>query len=246
MNLLNLLFVYFSFLNVSSFNKISTLQYALQHCQKQHSVAGKFSTQFYNELLQQISEQLFAGVKWYDFLIGTDEKVPIIANIPETALSVDEMISDIISHKQKVLSIKPYINLSNAVVTTLSAATIAQKVESSMIGSLAKNNITNQVNINTKKISAEPDSVVFTCSHNLPRYYMSETVVPEFKSRMSELPEPLSNTSEIMGKFYDQTYTRVPMACPYCVYNNLRNSQLQLMRETGADLMNVRSSVWEI
>ena len=51
---------------------------------------------------------------------------------------------------------------------------------------------------------------------------MLETVIPEFQSRMGELPEPLVNTAEAMAKFYNQEDYRIPLACPYCVYNNLR------------------------
>ena len=164
----------------------------------------------------------------------------------ELNLGVDQMIADVLNHKQKVLSIKSYINLSNAVVTTLSAATIAQKVESTMLGGPLNSKVVREIKVADEKLFFGPDSAVFTCSHNLPRYYMLETVIPEFKSRMSELPEPLCNTASMMGKFYEQAYAKIPMACPYCVYNNLRNSQLQVMRETGVGMINMKSSVWEI
>ena len=188
-------------------------------------------------------------MKWYDFLAPdkpNETQNSVDAPNMELNLSVDEMIVDVLNHKQKVLSIKSYINLSNAVVTTLSAATIAQKVESTMLGGPLNSKIVKQIKVADEQLFFGPDSAVFTCSHNLPRYYMLETVIPEFKSRMSELPEPLCNTASMMGTFYEQADAKIPMACPYCVYNNLRNSQLQIMRETGVDMINMKSSVWEI
>ena len=191
--------------------------------------------------------QLESGSNWYGFLsniLNTEkegDESQVSQPVEESALSKDEMLKEIIEHKRKILSSKPYISLSNAVTTTLAAASIAQNVESSIDDQLGTYPV-----IAGKYNVKKPDSTVFTCSHNLPRYYMLETVVPEFQSRMGELPEPLVYTAEIMTRFYTQYEMKIPMACPYCVYNNLRNEQLHVLRETGVDAVNNRSSVWEI
>lgn len=196
-------------------------------------------------MLSQVITQMDSGSNWYNFLSSSEDQdvigytdMCLSAPVEETTLSRDEMLKEIIEHKRKILSIKPYISLSNAVAATLAAASIAHQVQSDM--DAHENKSYKQLSID------EPDSTVFTCNHNLPRYYMLETVIPEFQSRMNELPESLVNTAEAMAKFYKAADIRIPMACPYCVYNNLRNEQLHVLRETGADIINDRSTVWEI
>lgn len=159
------------------------------------------------------------------------------------------MAKEIIEHNRKIATnIKPYITLSNAIATTLADASVAQKVN--MHDSAAK--LSRQSSHEDNKSACQhgegesPDSVVFSCSHNLPRYYMLETVVPEFLSRMGELPEPLNRTGEMLSMYYQQTGIRIPMACPCCVYNNLRMEQLQIIRETGIEMTNTKSTLWEI
>lgn len=153
------------------------------------------------------------------------------------------MIKEIIEHKRKTTNIKPCITLSNAIATTLADASVAQKVNQYEDDTF----INRQSSQNVKSLQQQqPDSVIFSCSHNLPRYYMLETVVPEFQSRMGELPQPLNRTGEILSMYYQQTDIKIPMACPYCVYNNLRTEQLQIIRETSMEMVNVSSTVWEI
>ena len=166
-----------------------------------------------------------------------------------TTLSRDDMAKEIIEHKRKITTnIKPFITLSNAIATTLADASVAQKVNmydgaTKLVRQSSQENKSSQGGRGGEEL---PDSVVFSCSHNLPRYYMLETVVPEFQSRMGELPEPLIRTGEILSTYYQQTGIKIPMACPYCVYNNLRKEQLQIMRETGIEMMNTKSTLWEI
>ncbi|XP_057295987.1 uncharacterized protein LOC130624943 isoform X2 [Hydractinia symbiolongicarpus] len=227
--------------NVSS----PTLRFALYHVTKQNALFEKFSDTFFIDMLSQVTTQMDSGSNWYNFLSSSEDQdvigytdMCLYAPVEETTLSRDEMLREIIEHKRKILSIKPYISLSNAVAATLAAASIAHQVQSDM--DAHENKSYKQLSID------EPDSTVFTCNHNLPRYYMLETVIPEFQSRMNELPESLVNTAEAMAKFYKAADIRIPMACPYCVYNNLRNEQLHVLRETGADIINDRSTVWEI
>ena len=160
------------------------------------------------------------------------------------------MTKEIIEHNRKIATnIKPCITLSNAIATTLADASVAQKVN--MYDNASK--LPSQSSQDDKKSPRQqqgedelPDSVVFSCSHNLPRYYMLETVVPEFQSRMGELPEPLIRTGEILSTYYQQTGIKIPMACPCCVYNNLRMEQLQIIRETGIETTNTKPTLWEI
>ena len=214
---------------------------------EQHPATKYISNIFFNELLAQIICHLDSGTNWYGFLSSSnaenlaDFEESALVPIEESTLSKDEMMKEIITYKHKLLNMKFYISLSNAVATTLAAASIAQKVESNPAGYAKQNS-----NLNASPGENIPDSTVFTCSHNLPRYYILEIVVPEFQSRMAELPQPLTQTAEVLSKFYGQHEVRIPMACPYCVYNQLRNQQLQILRESGVELVNNRSSIWDI
>ena len=166
-----------------------------------------------------------------------------------TTLSRDDMTKEIIEHNRKIATnFKPCITLSNAIATTLADASVAQKVN--MYDNASKSRQSSQEDKKSPwQYGGEgepPDSVVFSCNHNLPRYYMLETVVPEFQSRMGELPEPLIRTGEILSTYYQQTGIKIPMACPCCVYNNLRMEQLQIIRETGIEMTNTKSTLWEI
>jgi len=220
------------------------MKYSLYYASTQHSICNRFSKEFYNDLLSNVTLQIDSGTNWYDFL-SLDTEIgrqtfgsnysDIVCPLGESALSKDDMVKEIIEHKQKLLNMKPFITLSNAVATTLADASIAQKV-----------NLYNPSETIAKANAGEPDSVVFSCNHNLPRYYMLETVVPEFLSRMGELPEALPRTGEVLSKYYQQAGINIPMACPYCVYNNLRTEQLQVYRESGLEMTNHKSAVWEI
>ena len=204
---------------------------------KQHTLCKKFTKFFFDDLLSNVVIQLDSGTNWYSFLSCKDHSIQAasegsntIAPVGETALSRDDMIREIVEHKRKLFNMKPFLTLSNAVATTLADASIAQKVSSDF----------KQDSMN------RPDSTVFSCHHNLPRYYMLETVIPEFISRMTELPEALNQTANLMARYYRQSDIKIPMGCPYCVYNSLRTDQLNVLRETGADTLNVKSTVWEI
>ena len=220
------------------------MRFALYHASIEHPINKQFSKDFYHDLLVNVTSQIDSGTNWYDFLsFGTitldknieNENFETLRPLGGSNLSKDDMIKEIIEHKRKTTNIKPCITLSNAIATTLADASTAQKV-----------NIYNPTEVIKTSSQTGPDSVVFSCNHNLPRYYMLETVVPEFLSRMGELPQPLSRTGEVLSKYYEQTDIKIPMACPYCVYNNLRTEQLQIIRESGLEMTNLKSSVWEI
>lgn len=234
--------VFFGFISQPFNIKIPVLRFALYHVTKQHPATKHFSNIFYNELLAQIICHMDSGTNWYSFMseaINKNLSEPeenITVPIEDSTLSKEEMLKEIITYKQKLLNVKSFITLSNAVATTLAAASIAQRLEDQTENFSSRERSNTAENI--------PDATVFTCSHNLPRYYMLEIVVPEFLSRMAELPQPLVQTAEVLSKFYKQHDLRIPMACPCCVYNQLRNEQLHTLRESGIEILNNRSSEW--
>ena len=227
--------VFFGFHNKGHHHNSTSMRFALYRVSQPHKSASKFSDGFFVQLLAHISEELEKGSDWYTFLSGemaANETKMNVVSAQQSEMSTDRMVAEILEHKRKILNIKPYISLSSANVTTFAAASAsptAQLQSSDMW--------TNQ---------KQPELTVFTCSHNLLHYYMLETVIPEFRSRMAELPEPLPQTAEVMACYYQQPSQRIPAACPCCVYNNLRQEQLQFLRDTGVDLLQNRSSLWEV
>lgn len=227
------------------------MRLSLYCVREQHTVCKQFAKSFFDGLLSNILTQLDSGTNWYTFLSCADDprsdatfREDSIA-IEESTLSRDDMVKEIVEHKRQLLNIKPFLTLSNAVATTLADASIAQKVSSN---SYYQNSDVHRDRDSRAQTTTDeqPDSMVFSCNHNLPRYYMIETVIPEFLSRMGELPEPLNHTAEVMSRFYRQSDIRIPMACPYCVYNSLRSEQMNVLRETGSDMVNIKATVWEI
>ena len=227
-----------------------TLRFALYQVRKKHPFADKFSSEFYTELLTKIVNHMAAGTNWYSFLSTqslefNNELVKMKLEPPVTsddnATSIEHMLKDTISHKRKVLSIKPLLILSNAVTATLAAAAKTHLTDNKLVSlPLAfRNTLHSQLIFHETNC----DVAVFTCLHNLPRYYMTETVLPEFQTRMASLPNPLSYTATLMTHLYDEKGIKIPMACPYCVYNNFRNEQLQILKEEGIE---INTSTWEI
>lgn len=226
----------------------NVVRISLYYAREQHTSCKRFSKFYFDDLLSNILTQLNSGTNWYTFLSYTDtsdvvdigSRTESIAPIGESTLSPDDMVKEIVEHKRQLLNVKPFLTLSNAVATTLADASLAQKVSSNSYYQKNEHQGTPSIKLD------EPDSTVFSCNHNFTRYYMLETVVPEFLSRMGELPEPLNHTAEVMARYYRQSDIKIPMACPYCVYNNLRSEQMNVLRETGGDLVNIKATVWEV
>ncbi|XP_065178843.1 uncharacterized protein LOC135809421 isoform X2 [Sycon ciliatum] len=68
------------------------------------------------------------------------------------------------------------------------------------------------------------DLVVFSCGHSFTRKNFDDSVVPEFRDLLSNLPVSLSNTAyQLQGHYLHSPC--LAAACPLCVYDYLRQVQ---------------------
>lgn len=194
-----------------------------------------------NILTSCITEQIYEGSRSYSCF--TDESE---AEITDEILMQDELnddvmsenmdiqIKQIIENKLKYQQYKNCIFLSSVAAATISAASSAIR------------GTTPWQQRGDDRISNLPDSMIFTCIHNFPKYYMEDVILPEFKQRIQGLPKPLPETAEMLCHYYTQIYALIPAACPCCVYNSLRQEQLHLLQEAGGELSLNKSTFWEV
>eukprot|EP00794_Sanderia_malayensis_P006180 gene6180-6894_t len=197
---------------------------------------------FLNNMATCAVDQIYNGNKNYDFLsdrCGGDEAENGSSTAQEfSSNNFDAMLKQILENKLKFHQRLSCISLSSVTVATVSAASSAIR------GLHSWENI--QVAPVEAKEKKEQDSVVFTCNHNFPRYYICDVILPEFKQRVSGLPKPLPQTADILVHYYTQTKAQIPAACPCCVYNSLRQEQLHLLQETGGEMSGNKSTFWEV
>nr|XP_047122358.1 uncharacterized protein LOC101237479 isoform X1 [Hydra vulgaris] len=247
--------VFFGYLHTLQ-SSSQTLRYTLYHVQKKHLFSEKLSSGFYAELLKNVVNHMATGTNWYTFLSTQSVEFrnefdkmnfkPCLAS-DDGSTSTEHILKDIITHKQKTLSLNPLLILSNAVTTTLAAASKSTHLDAANKANLSDYNLSTTISsLNSQLMFQETNCnvVVFTCFHNLLRYYMIETVIPEFQTRMASLPNPLRFTAYLMARLYDENGIKIPMACPYCVYNNFRKEQLKVLNEEDAEV--ITSTYWEI
>jgi len=67
----------------------------------------------------------------------------------------------------------------------------------------------------------DKDVVVFTCGHHYFRRTFVETVLPEFRRRMDQLPVPMPLTSQLVLTDYHQPQ-QMHAACPVCAFGSIR------------------------
>ena len=151
-----------------------------------------------------------------------------------TSDKFDKQLKQTMENKLKFQKHRSCIFLSSVTAATVSAA-------SSAIRGISPR----QQDISGRSHNA-PDSVVFTCNHNFPKYYIEDIILPEFKQRIQGLPKPLPETADMLCHYYTQTNALIPAACPCCVYNNLRQEQLHLLQEAGGELSLNKSTFWDI
>ena len=206
-------------------------------------VRAKLSSSFYNKLTTIALDQIYLGNKSYAFLaeqLSDPSGGAIDDNQQElkgeiAAKNFDSILKQILENKLKFHKHRSCIFISSVTAATVSAASSAVRGAVPWQQSTDKNHG-----------NIEPDSVVFTCNHNFPRYYVIDFILPEFKQRLSGLPKPLPQTTEVLVRFYTQIRSLIPAACPCCVYNNLRQEQFHLLQETGGEMSGNKSTFWEV
>ena len=214
-------------------------------CSKEvpQSIRTEFSSRFLNTLTACVSEQIYDGNRNYKF-ISNEEEVETVeddlsigkTDLMSNAMSekFDTELKQIIENKLKFQKNHSCIFLSSVTAATVSAASSAIRGTSPW-----------QQDIVDRSRNL-PDSVVFTCNHSFPRYYMDDVILPEFTKRIQGLPKPLPETARMLHNYYTQTGALIPAACPCCVYNSMRQEQLNLLQETGGELSLHKSTFWEV
>lgn len=139
---------------------------------------------------------------------------------------------EIMDNIKKDLDRRSCITLSLTTAATIAAAAVSQR-----------KNLPEQ-SADQLPLQARVDVVVFTCSHQFPKYYFDDVIIPEFQQRMGELVIPLPQLTKLLIGYYTSRDSFLPTACPSCVYNFLRKEQLQ-----AVDIENVefaKAKPWEI
>eukprot|EP00795_Rhopilema_esculentum_P001965 gene1965-17508_t len=205
----------------------------------------QLSPSFLNSLTASIIDEISLGSRSYNFLIQPFESscVGDSLSTPNDELTsnslpenFDSNLKQIIENRLKLQQRRNCIFLSSVTAATVSAASSGLRASSAWqrkSGTHAHGGI-------------GYDSVVFTCNHNFPKYYIEDVILPEFVQRVQGLPKPLPGTANVLLRYYTQTHAAIPAACPCCVYNNLRLEQLHLLQETGSELSGNKSTFWEV
>ena len=159
-------------------------------------------------------------------------------SLPATSTSLNITVSpkpapdgrlwqEILDNIKKDLDKRTCITLSLTTAATIAAAAVSQRRE-----------------LRDASSRAQVDVVVFTCSHQFPKYYFDDVIIPEFQQRMGDLTLSLPETTKLLMGYYSNGEGFLPTACPSCVYNFLRKEQLQ-----AEDFKNVeyaKAKPWEI
>ena len=75
------------------------------------------------------------------------------------------------------------------------------------------------------------DVLVFSCGHTFPEDDFESRVLVEFKERVQNFPLPIPQTLLQLQGCYKKSKC-YPVACPYCVFQHLRQLQLQECPDT--------------
>jgi hypothetical protein len=68
--------------------------------------------------------------------------------------------------------------------------------------------------------------VAFTCGHAFSENEFQRKVLHEFRERLEDFPRPLTQTNSLLLHYYKHS-SKFSSACPYCVFQHLRQTQLQ-------------------
>lgn len=68
--------------------------------------------------------------------------------------------------------------------------------------------------------------VAFTCGHTFSENDFQRRILSEFREKLEDLPHPLVQTTTFLLQYFRHS-TKFSSACPYCVFQNLRQTQLQ-------------------
>ena len=82
------------------------------------------------------------------------------------------------------------------------------------------------LNAFNKNSVPDRDVLAFSCGHAFPESDFESRVLLEFKERVQNFPLPIPQTLLQLQSCYKKS-TSYPVACPYCVFQHLRQLQLQ-------------------
>lgn len=68
--------------------------------------------------------------------------------------------------------------------------------------------------------------LIFSCGHAFSDKHFQIKVLSEFRDRLHDLPHPLTHMTSLLLHYYKHS-THFSSACPYCVFQHLRTTQLQ-------------------
>lgn len=142
---------------------------------------------------------------------GTSEHALHEFEVEMGQISREKLWREILDHFKRNLEKTNAISLSTTAASTLAAASLNLHEEE-------------------LRLSKQPSSVnvvAFTCEHSFPLVHFINMILPEFEQRMNELPKPLSQMTQRLFTRYLQRTDPYPTSCPVCVYNFLRQEQLQ-------------------
>ena len=162
----------------------------------------------------------------------TSDDTPLTMTSSKMQAPDERLWQEIMDNIKKDLDKRSCITLSLTTAATIAAAAVSQRRES-------RGEAADQL-----PLQSQVDVVVFTCSHQFPKYYFDDVIVPEFQQRMGELMIPLPQTTKLLLGYYTKRDGFLPTACPSCVYNFLRKEQLQAVDIESVEF--AKAKPWEI
>jgi hypothetical protein len=170
----------------------------------------KFSFEFHMKVAKEVVEQMMNGAPKPEDLInsqhGTSKEKPTKDNFSSEALSSDTRLWTQVMR-----------NLGKDVY----------KKSSVVLGGSSLNAFNKDMG------SSVPvgDVLAFSCGHAFPEGDFESRVLIEFKERVKNFPLPIPQTLLQLQSCYKKSIS-YPVACPYCVFQHLRQLQLQECPDT--------------
>lgn len=169
----------------------------------------KFSFEFHMEVAKCVVDQIMNGVSKPEDVLNLQ---------PEVKVQTDNISSEESLSSEAHLWTLIIRNLAKDVFKISALPLIASTLISSFpaLSSVSEKN---------KDIHA------FSCGHAFPGGDFESRVLIEFKERMQDFPTPIPQTVLQLYSCYKKLRS-YPLSCPYCVFQHLRQLQLQESPDT--------------